>query len=62
MRGVHHVRGVARMLAGVNMARHEAYKTMVGRGYRTELMGVALQSGNDQGFNRPGVFVLDDWR
>jgi hypothetical protein len=48
--------------AGVNMARHEAYQTMVGRRYRTELMGVAMQSGNDSGFNRPGVFVLDDWR
>jgi len=55
-------RGVAQLSAGVNIARHEAYKTMIGRGYRTDMMGVAMQSGNDPGFNRPGVFVLDDWR
>jgi hypothetical protein len=54
--------GVSMLSAGVNMARHEAYQIMVGRRYRTDLMGVAMQSGNDPGFNRPGVFVLDDWR
>ncbi len=55
-------RGMGRLTAGVNMGRHEAYKIMVGRGFRTDLMGVAMQSANDPGFNRPGIYVLDDWR
>jgi hypothetical protein len=53
---------VGRLIAGVNMSHHEAYRTMVGRGFRTEMMGVAMQKGNEPGFNRPGVYVLDDWR
>ena len=53
---------LTRLSAGVNMARHEAYQTMLARGFRTDLMGVAMQSGDDPGFNHPGVFVMDDWR
>jgi hypothetical protein len=49
-------------MAGVNMGRHEAYRIMVGRGFRTELIGVAMQKANAPRFNRPGVYVLDDWR
>jgi len=51
-----------RLEAGVNMSRIEAYRIMVGRGFRTDLVGVAMQKANDSGFNRPGVFLLDDWR
>jgi len=51
-----------KLIAGVNMARHEAYRTMIGLGFRADLIGVALQKGNAQGFNRPGVYVIDDWR
>jgi hypothetical protein len=53
---------VPRIVAGVNMARHEAYRQMLARGYRTDFQGVAMQRGNDAGYNRPGVFVIDDWR
>jgi len=55
-------RGMGRLSAGVNMSRHEAYKIMVGRGFRTDLMGVAMQRANAPGFNRPGIYVMDDWR
>ncbi len=55
-------RAASKLVAGVNMARHEAYRTMLNRGFRTFLQGVALQKGNVHGFNRPGVYVLDDWR
>jgi predicted N-acetyltransferase YhbS len=54
--------GMARLAAGVNVGRHEAYQTMVQRRYRTDMQGVAMQSGNDAAFNRPGVYVLDHWR
>lgn len=52
----------ATLVAGVNMSRQEAYRTMLGRGFRTDLIGVAMQQGNDPGYNRSGVYVLDDWR
>ncbi len=54
--------GAGRLEAGVNVSRNEAYRIMVGRGFRTDLVGVAMQKANDPGFNRPGVFLLDDWR
>jgi GNAT superfamily N-acetyltransferase len=55
-------RSAGRLEAGVNMSRDEAYRIMVGRGFRTDLLGVAMQKANHPGFNRPGIFVLDDWR
>ncbi len=54
--------GMPRLLAGVNMARHEAYLRMVARGFRTEVQGVTMHRPNQPGYSRPGVFVLDDWR
>lgn len=38
----------ARLIAGVNMSHHEAYRTMVGRGFRTDLIGVAMQERNSR--------------
>jgi hypothetical protein len=46
----------------VNTARHEAYRLMVERGFRAEVQGVAMHRGNDPGYNRPGVYLIDDWR
>jgi GNAT superfamily N-acetyltransferase len=54
--------GTPRLVAGVNTARVEAYRSLVARGFRTEILGVAMQRGGEPGYNRPGVFVLDDWR
>jgi GNAT superfamily N-acetyltransferase len=50
------------LTAGVNTARDEAYRQMLARGFRTELLGVAMEKPNEAGYNRPGVYVLDDWR
>lgn len=55
-------RGTRRLLAGVNMARHQAYRAMIDRGFRTYLQGVAMQRPNEAGYNRPDCFVIDDWR
>jgi GNAT superfamily N-acetyltransferase len=55
-------RGLSRVVAGVNTSRHEAYCTMLALGFRTELQGVAMHRPNTDGFSRPGVFVIDDWR
>jgi predicted N-acetyltransferase YhbS len=54
--------GMPMVLAGVNTARHEAYRLMVERGFRAEVQGVAMHRGNDPGYNRPGVYLIDDWR
>jgi predicted N-acetyltransferase YhbS len=55
-------RGLSRLVAGVNMARHDAYRRMLARGFRTEILGVVLQRDNEIGYNRPDVYALDDWR
>ena len=54
--------GLLRLVAGVNTARQEAYRSMLDRGFRTNLQGVAMQRGGDAGYNRPDVFLIDDWR
>ncbi len=54
--------GLSRLAAGVSAARHEAYRVMLERGFRTDLQGVAMQRPNDAGYNRPGVYLIDDWR
>jgi ribosomal protein S18 acetylase RimI-like enzyme len=54
--------GMPRLLAGTNMARHEAYRHLVARGYRTDIQGVGMHRGNEPGCCRPGVYALDDWR
>jgi len=54
--------GLPNLLAGVNLAREEAYRHMVARGFRTEIQGVTMHRPNDWGYSRPGVYILDDWR
>lgn len=55
-------RQLTRLEAGVNLARHEAYRRMIARGFRTDFIGVAMHRGNDAGYSRPDAFVVDDWR
>ena len=53
---------MSRLLAGVNTSHEDAYARMVARGFRSEMAGVVMHKPNDAGYNRPDVFVLDDWR
>jgi hypothetical protein len=55
-------KGLARLVAGVNTARHEAYRQMLKRSFCTDLQGVAMQRDNATGYNRQGVYLIDDWR
>ncbi len=55
-------RGLARLAAGVNMARHEACKILLARGHRALIHGVAMHRPNEPGYSRPDVYVLDEWR
>jgi GNAT superfamily N-acetyltransferase len=56
------VRNATRLVAGVNTGRHEAYRRMLARGFRTDLQGVVMSRPNEDGYNRPGVYLIDDWR
>jgi predicted N-acetyltransferase YhbS len=51
-----------RLVAGVNTSRDAAYTKMMARRFRTEIIGVVMHKPNEPGYNRPDVFVLDDWR
>ncbi len=53
---------LGRLEAGVNMARHDAYRRMIARGFRTDLIGVAMHRENHPGYSRPDVYVIDDGR
>ena len=55
-------RGMARLEAGVNLGREEAYRTLRAHGFRTDGQGVAMHHPNEPGYHRPGVYVMDDWR
>jgi GNAT superfamily N-acetyltransferase len=55
-------RNVSRLVAGVNTARHEPYQEMLARGFRTDMQGVVMSRPNEAGYNRPGVYLIDDWR
>jgi hypothetical protein len=32
------------------------------RGYRAGLVGVTMHRANDEGYSRPGIWLIDDWR
>jgi len=53
---------VSRLRAGVNTARHEAYRHMLAHGFRTDIQGVVMSRPNEAGYNHPGVYLIDDWR
>jgi hypothetical protein len=49
------------LLAGANMARHEAYRHLVDRGFRTEIQGVTMHRHNEPGYCPPN-YIIDDRR
>jgi predicted N-acetyltransferase YhbS len=55
-------RGMLTLEAGINMARHEAYRKMLDRGFRIELQGVTMHRPNEPGYDRPDGYIIDDWR
>jgi len=53
---------LARLVGGVNTARHEAYRQMLARGFRTDIQGLVMSRPNEPGYNHAGVYLIDDWR
>jgi predicted N-acetyltransferase YhbS len=50
------------MIAGTNTARTGAYRILRERGFRAGLVGVAMHRPDGPDYNRPDLFVIDDWR
>jgi predicted N-acetyltransferase YhbS len=55
-------RGVQRIVAGVNTGRRDAYRSMLARGFRAMLVGVAMHRPDVVGTLRPDLYIIDDWR
>ena len=54
--------GAATLIAGMNLARLDAYREMLGAGFRATTQGVVMERNAEPGYNRPDVFLIDDWR
>jgi GNAT superfamily N-acetyltransferase len=54
--------GAERVVAGVSTARRDAHRMLRERGYRADLIGVAMHRPDEPGYHRPDALVLDDWR
>jgi predicted N-acetyltransferase YhbS len=54
--------GAGRVVAGVSTARRTAYRVLGERGYRADLIGVAMHRPDEPGYHRPDALVADDWR
>jgi hypothetical protein len=55
-------RSLARIEAGTNLARHEAYGKLLARGFRIDIQGVTMHRPNEEAYSGAGVYVIDDWR
>ncbi|MFC2021247.1 GNAT family N-acetyltransferase [Chloroflexota bacterium] len=54
--------GMSRLIAGINMECHQAYRKMMDRGFRTVIQSVAMYRPNEPGYHRPDIYSVDDWR
>jgi GNAT superfamily N-acetyltransferase len=54
--------GAGSLVAGVNLARFDAHREMLQAGFRAATQGVAMEQNGAAGYNRPDVFLIDDWR
>lgn len=55
-------RNADRIVAGTNAGRASAYRLMQQHGFRTDANGIAMMRPATDGYNRPNVFAIDDWR
>lgn len=56
------LRGAAQLIAGTNTGRAEAYELMQRAGFRTLMNTIAMTRPGTDGYNRPEIFAIDDWR
>jgi N-acetylglutamate synthase-like GNAT family acetyltransferase len=53
---------LSRIIAGMNVGRHNAYRKMIEHNFRTDIRGVAMHKPNEAGYNTGNTYVIDDWR
>ena len=56
------LQGAALLVAGTNTGRSEAYESMLRAGFRTTMNVVAMTRPATDGYNRPEIYAIDDWR
>jgi hypothetical protein len=44
-------RALSKITAGINLARHKAYRKMLARGFRAEMQGVSMHRPNEPGYS-----------
>ncbi len=54
--------GAERVVAGTSVARHDAYRRLMARGYRTQFHGVRMARPDEPGYSRREVYAIDDLR
>lgn len=54
--------GTKVLTAGMNLAHPDAYREMLKAGFRSTRQGVIMERNGKPGYNRPEVFLIDDWR
>jgi len=54
--------GATTLVVGVNTANVDAYRHALNSGYRTQIIGVGMQTQNEAGCLRPNVYFCGDWR
>lgn len=54
--------GAARLVAGTNSGRTNAYRIMKEHDFRTDANGIAMMRPATDGYNLPHVYAIDDWR
>ncbi len=55
-------RALHTLQVGVSTASRAAYRRLIARGLRTELLGVEMHRPEGPAYHLPDAFVLDDWR
>ncbi|MGQ3684369.1 MAG: GNAT family N-acetyltransferase [Candidatus Loosdrechtia sp.] len=55
-------RRLLRLVAGVGLGREYAYKCMRSRGFQIDRLGVTMHLPNEPYYDRPDVYLIDDWR
>ncbi len=54
--------GMSKLIAGVNTSRQQAYLQILNMGFKIDILGVAMHNPNEQDYNRPDIYVIDDLR
>lgn len=54
--------GANRLTFGVNTARHQAYRRLLGAGMHVDMVGLTMHRPNAPGYDSAETYVLDDWR